>query len=305
MAKITTFWIAVMLGGILILVVIWFVLFVGDNFPVPAELAHMQVGPSKKEPPADLFLARYLELRVGYLEQYIELFRVIVVGVVMALASVLIPLVYSQAKAKFERYKEARSAYSKAKTGVLYLRDRVLEEISHGNGAGPQEAEASASKVFKLIETAHRELHLAETFEDDIISLDFLEWYEAPKTWVLHNYWRLVAIGDTARYYLELLEKGSSDEQVEREFNLRNMLDTTWEKVEVAFGKDAGGQWEIYVKDKVEKAEEKFESEYRKGNKKIWFWRRLKKREIEKLRRRTREDALHGEIVQYLKPKGQ
>jgi len=300
MAKTTTFWIAVILGGILLLVVILFILFVGDNFPVPVELALMQVGPGNKESPGDLFQASYLETRVRYLEQYIELFRVIVVGVVVALASVLIPLVYSQAKAKFERYKEARSAYSKAKTGVLYLRDRVLEAYSQGNEAGPEETEASVFKVFKLIETAHRELHLAETFENDIIKQGILEWYEAPKTWVLHNYWRIVAIADVVRYYLEQLEKGRSDEQVERELNLRNLLNTAWDKVEEAFGKDVGGQWEIYAKEKVEKAENSFRSSYRISKEDILFWRRRKKRDLEKLRRWTREDALKSKIKQVL-----
>ena len=272
MAKHASFWIAVALSGILLLVVPSFVWFVSDNYTVTTELASMA------KPPAE-------PIRVRYLEQYIELFRIIVVGVVVALASVLIPLVYSQAKAKFERYKEARSAYSRAKTAVLYLADRVLKAESQASGAGSQEIEESASEAFELIERAHRELHLAETFEDDIINQGFLDWYDEPRIWVLHNYWSIVAVAAALRWYRDPIEKGNSGD------DLRTKLKATGTMVDGAFGR-LGGEWKKSVEgEKLKKAE----NDYRR-KRETPYWCLPTRHELDRVRRRTREDCLRSLI---------
>lgn len=123
--------------------------------------------------------------RVQYLEQYVNLVQVIGVGVVVALVSVIIPLMLPEARDRFERYKESRVAYSRAKTAVLYLCDRVVN--------------VDREEAFRLVEEAHRELHFAETFEDMIIKKGYLRWFGNPTLWVLYNYWQIVAVAEVLR----------------------------------------------------------------------------------------------------------
>jgi hypothetical protein len=122
---------------------------------------------------------------VKYLEQYIKVAQFIFGGVMVAL---LVPLISSQvAKSSdwFTRFKESRRAYSRAKTAVLYLSDKVL-------GASPERA-------FELISEAHRELHFAETFEDLIVKGHYLKWFDRPDLWITYNYWRIIAVVESLR----------------------------------------------------------------------------------------------------------
>ncbi len=127
-----------------------------------------------------------LNRRALYLEQYVGLVQVIVVGVFVGLVSVIIPMLLPDTRDRFERYKQSRLAYSRAKTAVLYLPDRVTN------------AEDRKS-AFILVENAHRELHFAETFEDVIITLGYLDWYARPDLWILYNYWQITAVAEVLR----------------------------------------------------------------------------------------------------------
>lgn len=124
-------------------------------------------------------------LRVKYMEQYVDLVQVITVGVAVTLVSVIIPLMLPESRDRFERYKESRQAYSRAKTAVIYLPDRV--------------ADVDREKAFKLVEEAHRELHLAEVFEDVIIRKGYLKWFANPHLWILYNYWPIFAVAEVLR----------------------------------------------------------------------------------------------------------
>jgi len=52
---------------------------------------------------------------------YLDAFKIVVVGGGVALLGILIPAVFAEARYAFEKLKESRVAYSKAKTGVDYL----------------------------------------------------------------------------------------------------------------------------------------------------------------------------------------
>lgn len=131
-------------------------------------------------------LPKDIESKVLYLEQYVKLVQVIFVGGFVGLVSVIIPMLLPDTRDRFERYKQSRLAYSRAKTAVLYLPDRVIN------------AEDRKS-AFILVENAHRELHFAETFEDVIITRGYLDWFARPDLWILYNYWQITAVAEVLR----------------------------------------------------------------------------------------------------------
>ncbi len=166
-------------------------------------------------------------LRVQYLEQYIDLAQIIAVGVVVTLIGVIIPLLLPEARDKFERYKESRLAYSRAKTAVIYLPDRVLN--------------LDREKAFLLVEKAHREIHFAETFEDVIIRKGYLKWFASPDLWILYNYWQIVAVAEVLRTY--------NTDASENKDILRNRLKNSLDVVHKRFGRIGenckGEKWSI------------------------------------------------------------
>lgn len=123
--------------------------------------------------------------RVLYMEQYVAVLQMMAIGIVVTLISVIIPIMLPEAQDRFERYKESRKAYSRAKTAVIYLPDKVVI--------------ADRKAALQLVEEAHQELHFAETFEQMIIDKDHLYWFKYPKLWVLYNYWQIVAVAKVLR----------------------------------------------------------------------------------------------------------
>jgi hypothetical protein len=166
-------------------------------------------------------------VRVQYLAQYVALVQVIAVGVVVTLLGVIIPLMLPGARDRFERFKESRQAYSRAKTAVIYLPDRVVK--------------VDREKAFLLVEKAHREIHLAETFEDVIIKKGYLRWFANPDLWLLYNYWQIVAVATVLREYDW---SGTEDRNM-----LRDRLEKALQPVHACFGprgeKCAGQKWHI------------------------------------------------------------
>lgn len=179
-------------------------------------------------------------LRVHYLEQYLGVAQLIVVGIVVTLVSVIIPVMLSESRDKFERYKESRQAYSRAKTAVLYLPDRVTN--------------ADQENAFRLVEEAHRELHLAETFEDVIIEKGHLKWFGNPQLWILYNYWQIVAVA-------EVLRSRTIDWDISANKNLlRDRIDETLEVAHRRFGRRGeackGETWDIKSGSRFRKEDE-------------------------------------------------
>lgn len=124
--------------------------------------------------------------RVQYLEQYISVLQIIAIGFVVTLVSTILPLLLPEARDQYDKYKDSRQAYSRAKTAVLYLPDRVASAKS------PAEA-------FAFVQEAHRDLHLAETFGEVIIERGYVDWFGNPGLWLIYNYWQIVAIAEVLR----------------------------------------------------------------------------------------------------------
>lgn len=90
--------------------------------------------------------------RVGYYKLYADIFKIILAGFLVAMLGVLIPAVAAEARYDFERLKASRAAYSRAKTGVDYLKLRI---------ASMKLAEASAH-----VQQVHFYKHQAELYEE-------------------------------------------------------------------------------------------------------------------------------------------
>jgi hypothetical protein len=150
--------------------------------------------------------------------------------IVIALVSAIIPNLISQARDQFEQYKESRLAYSKAKTAVLYLPDRVVNVDDR-------------KTAFLIVEETHRKLHVAETFKDMIIRRGYLSWFNNPELWIIYNYWQIVAVA-------KVLRECEIDWSVlENKNKLRKTLDCTLKVVHDRFGRRGerceGEKWEI------------------------------------------------------------
>ncbi len=90
--------------------------------------------------------------RLAYLKLYAEILKAVILGVVVALASILIPAIYSESGESFARLKESKRLYSRAKTGLDYLPIQLsLLPVK----------EAAA-----LIQRVHTYKHQAEMYEE-------------------------------------------------------------------------------------------------------------------------------------------
>lgn len=184
------------------------------------------------------------KLNVKYLEHYVAAFQILAVGIFAAIVTVVIPLLMPEARDRFERFKESRKAYSKAKTAVIYLPVKVA------NAADMKEAVI-------LVEEAHRQLHFAETFEKEIIEKGYLAWFECPYLWTIYNYWQIEAV-------VKVLRR-SSLQVIEDSELLRKRLEVAVKIVHDYFGdrggKFAGKKWIITPPSKSEGDLKRFKKE--------------------------------------------
>lgn len=208
----------------LVTLVIIFVVFLWLQFPPPKEVSTVNLALAK----------------VKYLEQYVKVFQIVAVGVLAAIITAIIPRLIPEARDRFERYKESRSAYSKAKTAVLYLPDKV--------------ANADNTEALELVEKAHQKLHYAETFETVIIAKGYLNWFANPNLWILYNYWQIFAVA-------EVLRKSDWNTNADRDA-LRENLREIQKAVRDFFGGERG---EKFAEQKwvIEKASSGMEEESR------------------------------------------
>ena len=66
-------------------------------------------------------------LKLEYLKFAIEVYKVIGIGFLITILGVLIPQILPEAKYEFDKLKEGREIYSKAKTGIDYLPYQLAE----------------------------------------------------------------------------------------------------------------------------------------------------------------------------------
>ena len=64
-------------------------------------------------------------LNLGQLKFFLEAYKAIGVGFLVALLGAIIPHVLAEARDSFERFKESRITYSQAKTSVIYLPEKL------------------------------------------------------------------------------------------------------------------------------------------------------------------------------------
>jgi hypothetical protein len=122
----------------------------------------------------------------------LSIYETIGIGFLVAVLGIIIPHLLSEVKYKHERAKEARIAYSKAKTNIVYLPNDI--------------SKMEYSQAINHIKNVHQEKHLAEVYpenrchrewktklyykiatyrkilESDINSWDSQDWHERFKT---------------------------------------------------------------------------------------------------------------------------
>lgn len=118
------------------------------------------------------------DLKPDDLRFFLDAYKAIGIGFLVALLGVVIPHLRPEARDRFERFRDSRVAYSHAKTSVIYLPES-LTSLSF--------AEAAAA-----VQEAHEALHLAETYPKELKK--HLHWHPNPDTWVDRNYWDLFAM---------------------------------------------------------------------------------------------------------------
>lgn len=93
-------------------------------------------------------------LRLEYLKFILELYKVIGIGFLVTLLGTLIPNILPEAKYEFDKLKEGREIFSKAKTGIDYLPYRL--------------AELNFKESLEYIESIHRLKHLADIYLNEL-----------------------------------------------------------------------------------------------------------------------------------------
>lgn len=128
--------------------------------------------------------------RLQYYQLYLDVFKAILVGGFVALASLLIPAVIAQANADFSKLKESRIAYSKAKTGVDYLPIRLCS--------------LDLARAGALLQQVHVHKHQAELYTELAQHLKRRNITESPQEWGNQLFEKLFAC-------MNVLERNAED----------------------------------------------------------------------------------------------
>jgi (4S)-4-hydroxy-5-phosphonooxypentane-2,3-dione isomerase len=119
-------------------------------------------------------------VKLADLQFFLDAYKAIGIGFLLTLLGTVIPHVLPEARDRLERFKASRIAYSRAKTSVIYLPERLTR--------------LGFNEAMMAVEQAHRKLHLVETYPEELKK--HLHWHPHPDTWIDRNYWELVAIRD-------------------------------------------------------------------------------------------------------------
>jgi hypothetical protein len=131
---------------------------------------------------------------------YVDILVLIVGGFVVTGLGALIPSLLTTAKDSRETARESRIAYSRAKTAVIYL-PGSLSEVGY-------------AEAMRVLEGAHRKLHIAETYAE---LESYLDWYPGGRdVWVAENYWQLTAarllLQSCADTWADMGQRATADE---------------------------------------------------------------------------------------------
>jgi len=174
---------------------------------------------------------------------YFDLYRSVGIGFVVALLGALIPHLLTEARDEFEREKESREAYSKAKTAILYLPGTLA---TRGYG------EAS-----RTLREAHQLLHKAETYPQHLDRY-LSEWYGDSETWRSQSYWELTAVR-------LLLQSHASDWSGYTENQRTQFVERDLQWIRDFFG-HKGSNWKDLDEDQRDRSEEGLQNEVRTRN---------------------------------------
>jgi hypothetical protein len=131
----------------------------------------------------------------------LDVLKLAVVGFLIALLGILIPKGFSEARYKFEKQKEARIAFSRAKTGVDYLSLRL--------------AVVPLQEAAALIQQLHVWKHRAELYPQEVS--DFLRGRKeglTPKQWADLQYEQLHAVRDALERSADAWNKMSKSKRI-------------------------------------------------------------------------------------------
>jgi len=103
-------------------------------------------------------------LKLDYLKFALEVYKAIGIGFLITILGALIPHILPEAKYEFDKLKEGREVFSKAKTGIDYLPYRL--------------AELNFKDSMDHLETVHQLKHLAAVYLQD--SSQVGEWRYKP-----------------------------------------------------------------------------------------------------------------------------
>jgi hypothetical protein len=146
---------------------------------------------------------------------YLEAYKAVGVGFLVAVLGVSVPQLLPEARDRFERFKNSRVAYSEAKTAVIYLPETV--------------SELTFAPAVAAVQDAHRKLHLAETYSE--LQTHLIGWHPHPETWVDRNYWELMAIRRALRTSVNTWDHLTSRNRLQ-------IIDSALKVVESVFGPD-------------------------------------------------------------------
>ena len=149
-------------------------------------------------------LSREWKLDVALFPTFLDGYKAIGIGFLVAVLVVLLPQLLPEEKYRFERLKDSREAYSKAQTGITYLPNKI--------------AALSLVDSVALLQSVHQDLHVAQTYEE---LASHLAPYDTPEKWGPSKYRTLMAIKTTLE---ERMEDWDTMLPVERLANLMKAI---------------------------------------------------------------------------------
>jgi hypothetical protein len=144
------------------------------------------------------------KLDVKTFPTFLDGYKAIGIGFLVAVLVVLVPQLLPEEKYRFERLKDSREAYSKAQTGITYLPNKI--------------AALSLVDSVALLQSVHQDLHVAQTYEE---LASHLAPYDTPEEWGPSKYGTLMAIKTTLE---ERMEDWDTMPPVERLANLKKTI---------------------------------------------------------------------------------
>jgi hypothetical protein len=155
--------------------------------------------------------------QIEYWKLALDAAKLIVTGFLVAYLGILIPRGFSEARDGFERFKEARIAFSRAKTGVDYLSLRL--------------GVLSLKEASALIQQIHVWKHRAELYPEELaVFLRHRKDEIAPKQWADLLYEQLHAVRDALELHAESWDAMSASKRIAELHKAQEAGIRTWER---------------------------------------------------------------------------